>query len=104
MPNDERIVEYTPEFKRNLRLLARRYRHIRSDLSPIIEALRRGETPGTQVPGTTYTVFKVRAKNTDARKGKSGGYRIIYFTSFQRHKGRFWSPFTPSRTNRTFRQ
>ncbi len=79
MPNDERAVEYTPEFKRNLRLLARRYRHIRSDISPVIEALHRGETPGTQVPGTSYTVFKVRAKNTDARKGKSGGYRIIYF-------------------------
>ena len=79
MPNEKRSVEYTPEFKRNLRLLARRYRHIRSDLSPMIEALHRGETPGIQVPDTTYTVFKVRAKNTDARKGKSGGYRIIYF-------------------------
>ncbi|WP_333343436.1 type II toxin-antitoxin system RelE/ParE family toxin [Microcoleus sp. Aus8_D4] len=28
--------------------------------------------------GTGYTVFKVRLKNSDIQKGKSGGYRVIY--------------------------
>jgi hypothetical protein len=31
------------------------------------------------VPQVRYEVFKVRAKNSDARKGKSGGYRLIYY-------------------------
>ncbi len=26
-----------------------------------------------------YSLFKVRVKNSDIQKGKSGGYRIIYY-------------------------
>lgn len=26
-----------------------------------------------------YTVYKVRVRNTDAKRGKRGGYRIIYY-------------------------
>lgn len=29
-------VEFAPEFKRNLRVLAKKYRHIRSDLQPVL--------------------------------------------------------------------
>ncbi len=32
-------VEFTPEFKRNLRTLARKYRQIRSDVEPVINQL-----------------------------------------------------------------
>ncbi len=82
MPSKKRVrrsLFYTPEFKRNVRLLSRRYRHIRSDLMPILERIQAGETPGTQIPGVRFTVFKVRAKNSDARKGSRGGYRLIYY-------------------------
>lgn len=72
-------VTFTPEFKRNLRQLAKKYRHIKSDLQPILDQLASGSKPGDQVPGVRYEVFKVRAKNSDASKGKSGGYRLIYF-------------------------
>jgi mRNA-degrading endonuclease RelE of RelBE toxin-antitoxin system len=41
--------------------------------------LRNGEAPGDQIPGTGYTLYKVRIRNSDARRGKSGGYRIIYY-------------------------
>lgn len=71
-------VEYTPEFKRNLRALAKKYRHIRSDVQPVISRLQAGEVIGDQVPGTRYTIFKVRAQNSDIQKGKRSGYRIIY--------------------------
>jgi mRNA-degrading endonuclease RelE of RelBE toxin-antitoxin system len=72
-------VTFTPEFKRNLRQLAKKYRHIKSDLQPIIDQVASGSKPGDQVPGVRYEVFKVRAKNSDASKGKSGGYRLIYY-------------------------
>ena len=52
-------VEYIPEFKRNLRALAKKYRHIRSDVQPVIDQLRAGEVIGDQVPRTRYTIFKV---------------------------------------------
>jgi mRNA-degrading endonuclease RelE of RelBE toxin-antitoxin system len=71
-------IQFTDEFKGELRTLAKRYRQIRADIQPLIEQLQAGEFPGDQISGTGYTVFKVRAKNSDIRKGKSAGYRIIY--------------------------
>jgi hypothetical protein len=38
-----------------------------------------GRTPGDQISGVRYEVLKVRAKNSDATKGQSGGCRIIYY-------------------------
>ena len=49
MPSDppgEVHVEFTPEFKRNLRALAKKYRHIRSDVQPVMDALKAGEVFG----------------------------------------------------------
>lgn len=71
-------VEYTPEFKRNLRALAKKYRHIRSDIQPLIDRLQAGEILGDQVPRTRYAIFKMRVQNSDIQKGKSSGYRLIY--------------------------
>lgn len=72
-------VAFTPEFKRNLRQLAKKYRHIKSDIQPLIDQLERGETPGDRIPRVAYGVFKVRIRNSDVAKGKSGGYRVIYY-------------------------
>jgi mRNA-degrading endonuclease RelE of RelBE toxin-antitoxin system len=72
-------VFFTPEFKRNLRTLAKKYHSIRSDVQPLIEQIQQGEFVGNQVQGTGYTVYKVRLRNSDATRGKSGGYRVIYY-------------------------
>ena len=78
---NEKIVkiEFTSEFKRNLRTLAKKYRHIKSDIIPVIEQLSRGKILGRKVPGTKYNIYKVRVKNTDIPTGKQGGYRVIYY-------------------------
>lgn len=67
------------KFQRDLRTLAKKYRHIRSDVQPIIQQLLSGELPGNQVSGVGYTIYKVRVQNSDIQKGKSGGYRLIYY-------------------------
>lgn len=72
-------VEYTPEFKRNLRTLAKKYRHIQSDVQPVIEEIQAGQFIGDQVPRVRYPIFKVRVQNSDIRKGKNSGYRFIYY-------------------------
>jgi mRNA-degrading endonuclease RelE of RelBE toxin-antitoxin system len=72
-------ISFTPEFKRNLRGLAKKYPRIRSDVQPIIEQIQHGKFIGDQVQGTGYTIFKVRIRNSDAARGKSGGYRVIYY-------------------------
>ena len=74
MPNDPPPLinlEVSSEFKRNLRVLAKRYRHIRSDLEPLLAQLQAGKCPGDQIAGINYTVFKVRVNNSDAKRGKS---------------------------------
>lgn len=71
-------VFVTDEFKRFARTLEKRYRNLRSDLQPLIEQLENDELPGDQISGTSYTLYKVRVKNSTIRKGKSGGYRVIY--------------------------
>ncbi|MDZ8035712.1 type II toxin-antitoxin system RelE/ParE family toxin [Nostoc sp. DedSLP04] len=72
-------VEVSPTFNRNLRTLAKKYRSIRNDIQPVIEQLEQGELPGDQIPGVGYAVFKLRVRNSDTQKGKSGGYRLIYY-------------------------
>jgi len=68
----------TPDFQGQLRKLAKRYPNIRSDLQLLFDDLESGHCPGDQITGTTYTVFKVRVKNSDIQKGKSSGYRVVY--------------------------
>jgi len=82
MPSNFSIIfriEYTSEFKRNLRALAKKYRHIRTDVQPFINQIKAGQLIGNQVKGVGYTIYKARVKNSDIQKGKSAGYRIIYW-------------------------
>jgi mRNA-degrading endonuclease RelE of RelBE toxin-antitoxin system len=71
-------IRFTAPFQRRYKALSKRYRRIKDDIQPIIAALEAGEIIGNQIPGTDFTVFKVRAKNSDIPAGKSGGYRVIY--------------------------
>ena len=71
-------IVFSDEFKTRLRTLLKRYRSIRTDIQPLLNELQSGNFIGDQIPGTGYTVFKVRLKNSDIQKGKSGGYRVIY--------------------------
>jgi mRNA-degrading endonuclease RelE of RelBE toxin-antitoxin system len=73
------LVIALPVFTQNTRRLKKKYRSILQDIEPTIAQLESGETPGDQVMGIGYPVFKVRVKNSDAQRGKSGGYRILYY-------------------------
>ncbi len=76
-------ITYTDEFKRNLRQLLKKYVRIREDIEPIIQVLQQGELLGDRIQQGAYIVYKVRVKNSNVQKGKSGGYRIIYYLKTQ---------------------
>lgn len=78
MPN-KRELQFTIEFKRNVRQLAKKYPRIKSNLQPLIGQLEAGETPGDRVPGVRYLVYKARVPNFDSNKGKRSGYRLLYY-------------------------
>ncbi|MCB0208133.1 MAG: type II toxin-antitoxin system RelE/ParE family toxin [Anaerolineae bacterium] len=86
MPNEGQPsvkLRFTPEFKRNLRALSKKYRRIRSDVQPVIDQLQAGNFVGDQIPRVKYTIFKLRVKNSDIGKGKRSGYRFIYYLKTQ---------------------
>ncbi len=78
--SDHELIQIlaSPDFKSQLRKLAKRYRTLRLDLQPLLDELQNGNFLGEQISGTNYAAFKVRLKNSDIKKGKSAGYRVIY--------------------------
>ena len=72
-------VTASPTFKRNIKSLRKKYRSVRQDIEPAIKQLQSGKLPGDKVSGISYSVYKLRIKNSDIGKGKSGGYRLIYY-------------------------
>ena len=76
--SSSRAVFFTHEFKRNLRQLAKKYRRIQTDIQPTLTDLQEGQLPGDHIPDVVPEIYKVRTRNADSAKGKSGGYRIVY--------------------------
>lgn len=74
-------IRLTPEFQRKLKNFAKKYCQVPTDLQPVLKQLQHGEFLGDQIPGIGFTTMKVRIRNSDTQKGKSGGYRLIYWIS-----------------------
>ena len=72
-------VAIPPTFQRQLRSQNKKYPQVSNEVRLLIGKLQNDERPGQSVPGTGYEVFKVRLPNRAARRGKSGGFRIIYY-------------------------
>ncbi len=77
-------IETTPQFERALKALKKRYRNIVTNLEPLFTQLRAGQVPGDKIQHANFDVYKVRLKNIDAGKGKSGGYRVIYYVRLKK--------------------
>ena len=73
-------VVYAEEFHRAARKLRKRYPHILDDAEALADQLEAGDKPGDRLQGLEqYEVYKARVPNRDAKRGKSGGYRVIYY-------------------------
>ncbi len=72
-----------PTFLKALKRLNKKYPNIASDLRDLTDQLEAGQTPGDQVQGLKYTVYKTRLRNRAASRGKSGGFRVIYYIKTQ---------------------
>ena len=72
-------IQASAAFQKTLRILTKRYRSLRHEVATLIEQLQLGELPGDQISNIGYELYKVRIRNRDAQKGKSGGFRAIYY-------------------------
>ena len=76
-------VDIKHRFRRRTKTLGRKYPSVTDDVRQLVSRLESDERPGQLVPGVGYTVYKVRLPNRAARRGKSGGFRVIYYVQFR---------------------
>ncbi|MBC7812435.1 MAG: type II toxin-antitoxin system RelE/ParE family toxin [Burkholderiales bacterium] len=72
-------VNVPPPFLSKLKRLERKYQAVSTEVDNLIARLESDERPGDKIPSVGYDVYKVRLKNPSAGKGKSGGFRVIYY-------------------------
>lgn len=72
-------VDFTDLFNRAFDRLGRKYPSVFKEIEDLIEDLEQDKRPGDQIPNLDYEVYKVRLPNRSANKGKSGGFRVIYY-------------------------
>ena len=70
--------EVKQSFVKSLKKLENKYRHIKNDLRPILMELEQNPTAGVAIPGFANLIWKIRVNSSDMKRGKSGGFRLIY--------------------------
>lgn len=72
-------VEIPSAFAKELSRLARKYPSVLDDIEVLIDQLKNDERLGDLIANVGYEVYKVRLKNRSSQRGKSGGFRVIYY-------------------------
>ena len=76
-------VNIPPDFKQQIKHLKRKYPSVTAEVRGLVHRLQRGDRPGDVVPDVGYTgVYKERLRNRSARRGKQGGFRLIYYEQY----------------------
>lgn len=78
-------VEFSEIFEKEFERLSRKYQKTPDVVEEVIEALSAGELIGDKIPNVGYDVYKVRLPNPSANRGKSGGFRLIYYVRIAEH-------------------
>lgn len=63
-------------FYKSVKKLQKRYRNIILDVDNFLKNVKNNDDLGTSLGGGVY---KVRVANSDANRGKSGGYRLLTY-------------------------
>jgi len=65
-------------FKRSVKKLEKRFPSVRQDVKIAIKVLSENPKLGVLIPGGCG-VRKLRIRNSDIQRGKSGSYRLLYY-------------------------
>ena len=71
-------VHLTETFQKSVKALKKKYPHVKDDLLGQIKVLEEDPSAGDPIPGWNKEIWKVRVASSDVRKGKRGGFRLIY--------------------------
>ena len=75
------VVEFTysEDFAKDFARLRKRYRRIEDDLAALEADMQHSNLRGVHLPGFGLPIYKIRMANRSARRGKRGGFRIVYY-------------------------
>ena len=73
------IINTTAFFAQTAKKLRKKYPHIKNDLTPLVKKLKQGILEGDRLQGFEGNIYKVRVASSDQKKGKSGGFRVVYY-------------------------
>ena len=65
-----------PQFEKDVKKLAKKFKAIKKDLSKLIKELKEQPTQGVSLGNGLY---KIRLANSSVPTGKSGGFRVITY-------------------------
>ncbi|TVR19413.1 MAG: type II toxin-antitoxin system RelE/ParE family toxin [Anaerolineaceae bacterium] len=76
-------VNIPPEAQKDIKHLKRKYPAVTGEVRKLVQQLENDERPGDKVPGVGYEVYKTRLPNPSAQRGKSGGFRVMYYVQMK---------------------
>jgi mRNA-degrading endonuclease RelE of RelBE toxin-antitoxin system len=59
--------------------LFQKYPAVLKQFENLLNQLKADERPGDKIPHAGFDVYKLRLPNPSAKRGKSGGFRVIYY-------------------------
>jgi len=77
-------IKVVESFKKELKKLAKRYKNIKNDYKELLKLLT-NNNPQELGVHLGKNVYKLRLKNSDINKGKSAGYRVVYYIYEENH-------------------
>lgn len=78
--SEKRAILFAQEFLDAVKKLRKKYRRIEADIDDFVDQLEQGETIGDRLQGTgDYIIYKARIASRDMQRGKSGGFRTLYY-------------------------
>ena len=76
------VVNISSEAQKKIKRLKRKYPSVTGEVRKLVAQLEDDNRPGDKIAGVGYDVYKVRLPNPSAQRGKSGGFRVIYYVQF----------------------
>nr|VFK61939.1 MAG: mRNA-degrading endonuclease RelE, toxin component of the RelBE toxin-antitoxin system [Candidatus Kentron sp. UNK]VFK70060.1 MAG: mRNA-degrading endonuclease RelE, toxin component of the RelBE toxin-antitoxin system [Candidatus Kentron sp. UNK] len=72
-------VKTSSSFTKAIKRLSKKYPNAPKDVLRIVDSLESGNFIGDAIPGFSQRVYKVRIPSSDRKRGKRGGFRVIYY-------------------------
>ena len=73
------IIHSSSTFEKDLTRLAKKYPQIRNDIQEALAKVQSSKIIGDAIPGGKGKLYKLRVSSSDLKRGKSGGFRVIFY-------------------------